>query len=327
MVTSSKRRGGFTLVELLVVIAIIAVLAALAAGGAFRLIASQRVSRTEDSMRAFDKTMRQQWKKVVEEANGETPSEAVIDLAGGNMEIAHILWVRFRLAEAFPQNYAEITNCFSFTGTPPLPTAAQKASLYGVSTKPGLQDPNWIPVARRKYMKSYYDKINNPNLGNNKATTQSGACLYLALTTSRGGVKLAEDQLSGFIADTDNDGVKELVDSWGNPLTFYRFPIGTNAELIASNPDPKPNFNDPLDLKGLLQQPDSANRPWYRGVYSNPPPVLNSDVMATVLPHPFPTGNPQPYWVPYIASNGSDGVLGTGDDILSFRFRVGARGD
>src|SRR5207247_6970789 len=140
MVTSLKRRGGFTLVELLVVIAIIAVLAALAAGGAFRLIASQRVSRTEDAMRAFDKTMRQQWKKVVEEANGETPSEAVIDLAGGNMEIARILWVRFRLAEAFPQNYSEVTNCFSYTGTPPVPTAAQKASLYGVSTKPGLQD-------------------------------------------------------------------------------------------------------------------------------------------------------------------------------------------
>src|SRR5205814_3915765 len=107
MITSSKRRGGFTLVELLVVIAIIAVLVALAAGGAFRLIASQRISRTEDTLRTADKSLREQWNKVVEDAKKEEPSAAVMDLANGNSAIARVLWIKIRLTEAFPQNYDE----------------------------------------------------------------------------------------------------------------------------------------------------------------------------------------------------------------------------
>src|SRR5207249_5802653 len=156
MVATLKRRGGFTLVELLVVVAIIAVLVTLAAAGAYRLINSQRAARTEDALRTINKALEQQWKTVVQEANKDFdqlgPSEAVLDLAGGNRDIARILWIKFRLAEAFPQTYAAIQDCFDPpTGTPLQATLRQKKSLYGVHMGDNaiqLQDPNWIPVAR-----------------------------------------------------------------------------------------------------------------------------------------------------------------------------------
>src|SRR5262249_25466014 len=153
MVTSTKRRGGFTLVELLVVIAIIAVLVALAAGGAFRLIASQRISRTEDALRVTDKALREHWKKVVEGATAESktpvPSDAVMDLAAGNADIARVLWVKIRLTEAFPQSYAEIANCFSGTA------AVLNTTIYGNDS----QGRPWILPKDRKYMATYYNAI------------------------------------------------------------------------------------------------------------------------------------------------------------------------
>jgi len=68
-----------------------------------------------------------------------------------------VLWVKIRLTEAFPQNYDEVLNCYGYgivfapkqppaivaLPNPALPNASQAATIYGVSFKPGLQDPNW----------------------------------------------------------------------------------------------------------------------------------------------------------------------------------------
>lgn len=56
---------------------------------------------------------------------------------------------------------------------------------------------------------------------------QGAECLYLILaTTFSGGVSAIEAIPASNIGDTDGDGVPEILDGWGRPLGFIRWPIG-----------------------------------------------------------------------------------------------------
>jgi hypothetical protein len=71
---------------------------------------------------------------------------------------------------------------------------------------------------------------------------------------SRGGVKLEADNLAAAtFQDTDGDGMKEIVDSWGAALGFYRFPTG-NAQLQAKAPASGVSA-DEIDPDGTLLDP------------------------------------------------------------------------
>jgi prepilin-type N-terminal cleavage/methylation domain-containing protein len=326
--SSNVHRSAFTLVELLVVIAIISVLVALGVGAGYVVVSSMRVRATENAMRTIQKCFTDQWKQVVYDASkNEDPSPAVIALAGGDVDRARILWIKIRLAEAFPLNYSEIRN------------AMQGKGIYG-----GLNPTQpWIP--NKKYMAAYNAAIpvtDFPDPHHNHAI-EPAACLFLALSVKRGNVQLDQANLAGFITeyfDVDpgdptaippippksNDAlpngriVKILVDNWGQPLQFQRFATNPpNADLVALNPRKntgKDQFGDPLDPGGLLQQ-QVHGAAWCASPSGN--------LFANMCNHPFPSGNPQPYYVPYIFSAGSDETFGTNDDIFSYRLKVGSQ--
>ena len=48
----------------------------------------------------------------------------------------------------------------------------------------------------------------------------------------RGGINFSLDPLQSRIQDTDNDGLPEIVDEWGNPVRFYRWPTDLLAYYI-----------------------------------------------------------------------------------------------
>jgi prepilin-type N-terminal cleavage/methylation domain-containing protein len=291
------RRVGFTLIELLVVIAIIVVLAALGVGAGYTVIEGQRASRTEDFMRTIDKQLHQHWRKVVDDAKAEqsTIPDSVVNLAGADRDRALVIWIKFRLMEAFPQSYAEIRAPWVY---------------------------NFIPVGMRKYNDSYLKAIGAAPGGK---PGESAACLYLALRENRGGVKLDEENFASNIIDTDNDGVKELVDAWGKPLTFVRFPLGTtatpsvlSAQLLAELNTKNPNkttkglkYGDPDDPEGLLQI-----NAWLTSANGK---IFTANVHKVA--------NPQPYFLPVLISNAGDGVFNTADDIYSWRLRLGVKGN
>lgn len=56
---------------------------------------------------------------------------------------------------------------------------------------------------------------------------QGAECLYLIMATSFvGGSPALEAIPPANIGDTDNDGLLEILDGWGNPLGFIRWPVG-----------------------------------------------------------------------------------------------------
>jgi prepilin-type N-terminal cleavage/methylation domain-containing protein len=308
-------RPAYTLIEVIAVITIITILVSLAAWGAFSVLGGQQWKNTASTIRVVDKVLQTDWRFVIDEAKKDTISPAVIALAQPDPtgERAKVLWIKIRLMEAFPQSYADI-------GTP--------------TALPFVYQNGWIPTAQQRYIAQYQAQMAAVNCAMTAPTTpaqwqaQSSACLRLALSISRGGSSLTDDQIKYALADTNTDGLNEIVDGWGNPMAFFRFPWN-NAALLAANPgasNPKTAvFADPIDSGGTL-----INLGWYNNnngnaliyvnnfhsvAYSPPPttpPLPAPPGMPTQLPAP-PLAAPLPaqntlaayYVTPVIVSGGS----------------------
>lgn len=246
-------RRAFTLTEILVVIAIIAVLASLTTAAVIAVVGRQKVNNTTNTIKVVNAVLQKHWQYVIDEAKQDIAnglvSPAVTNMAQPDStgERAQVLWIKFRLMEAFPQSYAEI-------GTAAAPPWFYQADPFG--------NGPYIPPAQQKNIAAYQKNLASPPYvaASNSATTQSAACLLMALSVNRKGVMLTQDQIGFAVADTDGDGVKELVDAWTKPLVFVRFDTSAGVQAVnpAASGGKNATFADPIDQDGTL-----INAPWY----------------------------------------------------------------
>jgi prepilin-type N-terminal cleavage/methylation domain-containing protein len=277
-----SRRLGFTLVEILVVVAIIGILAALTAGATMQVIGNQKKSNTEQTVAKVAAVLDKQWKAVIAQAKEEPIPDAILNgvLTGPPQQQfwglirmasldptnpqpndlvvqrrARVIWIGLRLKQQFPMNFMEALDptprTVAFNGRPYLllpPESAYCKALLGVpvplwwSTMPGQTPP---PVGLAAGLPQSYE---------------SSVCLLLALSRSRGGSAFNQENLSSAeLAGSGVNGLKMIVDAWGRPLTFYRWPI--RGEIAASDPYRETTaaqvvIRNPLDPDAVLMQPD-----------------------------------------------------------------------
>jgi prepilin-type N-terminal cleavage/methylation domain-containing protein len=306
---ATLRRHGFTLVELLVVIAIIAILAAMASWAIVAVVGGQERRNTESTIKVVNKILQTHWNAVIAEAdadaNSGTISPAVLAMAGGDPARAKVLWRKFRLMEAFPETYAEIG------------TAANPPWVYWDP----VNNVSYIPSGQQRYIADYQKKLLVNGVAVTKAInplTESGACLRLALSEVRGGATvLNDDKIKYAIADTDGDGIPELIDSFENPkqaLAFFRFAwnyTSTNNMVSMQGVKGWQNLNpgfgktsrvaqfpDPQDPDGTLVNPGWVNN----GAVPNPYRTLFEMYFHPVTnPYPLPANAKPPYTGCYVA--------------------------
>src|SRR5262249_60046017 len=112
----ARRRGAFTLVELLIVISIITILFALLAGASLAYIGRQHESNTGTILTNVYKELEWQWRSVIDDAAAEYKGgnlstdvlSVLTNMSSGDAERAKVIWIKCRLRQQFPMNYTEI---------------------------------------------------------------------------------------------------------------------------------------------------------------------------------------------------------------------------
>jgi hypothetical protein len=361
----------------MVVIAIIGIIVTLAASASMQVIARQKSANTAATIQKLNDVLKTHWQAVVQQANteripanilyGDSSMLGLIAMAGDSdpeaARRARLIWIKLRLKQQFPMNFMEALNPSPnlvrsgkpFVLLPPSPVFVQ--ALLG---RPSLP---W-PVGQIPPLKDLPAGLPQTSLAasNPPRSFESSVCLLLTLSQGTRGAGFDQDRLASTeLTDSGVNGLKAVVDAWGRPLAFYRWPI--SDELTASNPNKTSGSNDPLDPDGLLlsaQWNTAAAYAGRGGVWAfeklfhpvhtgNKPmsyytvPVLasagqgagpkypNQNTIYDLMGFQPPKETPPPAGLPtslvhdpMAADNSSDASF---DNIYSFRMRLGARGD
>lgn len=232
---SSVERAAFTLLELVVVIAIILVLVAITAAAVGKVVSAQRVSNTKAALQKVNGELLRQWQAVIDQAKSETPSPGIMTMANQDPIRATVILTKLRLRAAFPQSITEY-----------------------------LSPPAGAPLGQEDLLheRSYLDIFTQAGVdsgvyASNKQLQQQdpGICIWLTLNLGRRGAVSQTALLGGLtLAKTPFPPLQSVVDAWGTPLSFYRFPWDPNA-AVAINTAANPASVDPIDPTGTLLDP------------------------------------------------------------------------
>jgi len=181
-----------------------------------------------------------------------------------------------RPAEIFAMAERVLETATGIFREPDLTTRASQRMRVRVDWFTHLAPPNSFAAYRRLIRPTWTPEF------------QSAECLYMIMATSFvGGAPALEQIPASNIGDTDGDGMLEILDGWGRPLGFVRWPVGFE------DPDPS---RLPIDES----MPDDFDP--LRADFASIPGV-NNDLTTGGVKRPWSIR-------PLIISAGSDGEFG-----------------
>jgi prepilin-type N-terminal cleavage/methylation domain-containing protein len=227
------RRRSFTLTEMLVSITIIVILASVTLYGMATVQTTAKIQRTKSQIARIHELIMEQWESYETRRVGppklpppHDPTPAELRLDGLRETIRLELPDRVTDVIELDQNNQPQED----PENPGKPTPVVTASLQ---SRPAL--------SRAYSLRAVLDW----NFEN-----EAAECLYLILSRMQvGEANGLEFFTESEIGDTDGDGMPEILDAWGRPIRFYRWPVGFQSEFN------NPQFDDPLNPRdrGLYQ--------------------------------------------------------------------------
>jgi prepilin-type N-terminal cleavage/methylation domain-containing protein len=240
--SSFPRRPAFTLTELMIVISIMAILAGLGAAAMTGATNLAREHRAGTMITKIDQL-------IMERYEGYRTRTVPVKIAAGTppriVAMIRLNAIRDLMRMELPDRKSDVVDYSP--GNPP----ASSCDCDPRAPVPSVN--NFVLYMGQASLQKAYQKIGQRALGNNwpggwTEQHQGSECLFLILSTMRDGDKNALDYFDATeIGDTDGDGMNEILDGWGTPIQFIRWPAG-----YAENPGPdgqwgKAGFDDDGD--------------------------------------------------------------------------------
>ncbi|QDT06025.1 hypothetical protein K227x_44320 [Rubripirellula lacrimiformis] len=240
--SAPQRRDGFTLVELLVSIVILGIISGMVAQALVGASRQAKEVRGQNFINQLNLTMLRLYEEEASRRIGIPGSAYSAEAAN----MTQLIWKRDWLRAALPMNKADIDAGASQelaasplyrSGAPVVqrtPFLIKDGTLYREVTEYGIAATRRLSKSSqyRQRLVRTYAAINGTTdwataYGLWTTEHESAECLYLIFASNTiDGKPLLEQLRSRDIADTDGDGMPEIVDPWGQPVLWLRTPVG-----------------------------------------------------------------------------------------------------
>ncbi|PQO27403.1 hypothetical protein C5Y96_17850 [Blastopirellula marina] len=228
-------RPAFTLVELLVVMGVLAMLSSLVLVGLASAAEQARVNRTRSQVQKIHELLMTRWeeyryRRIEASKSGDVRTRLT----------SRVDKIREMMRIEMPDRKTDVSN-----------------APVSLSTVPALQLRYQRSITNAKGAANYAAAVSGWSDAN-----ESSECLYMILASIQSGETNGLDFFKpSEIGDTDGDGVPEILDAWGKPILFLRWPYGypnienvspaqrrNGLSQIMDNTTPDPF--DPLGVRG-----------------------------------------------------------------------------
>ena len=254
----SLKDAGFTLVELLVVIGILVILASIASAAYQGVSRTAREARTRSIIATIDSVLQEKYESykyrplAVEIPNTfaspdeDTPLELGYEALAFEAARVRLMMTRDLQRMEMPDRYSDISNGPSTIRAAANPVVDDgSGNIVATRDNPSLRRMLvvnwWLSGSIPSQLSAYRTRVTATATN----VHQGAECLFLILSTSFIGGSPAIDGIpSSNIGDTDGDGMLEILDGWGRPIGFVRWPVGyTDSSGVVD-----PTVQDDFDL-------------------------------------------------------------------------------
>ena len=231
----ARRRGAFTLIELLVVVSIIGILLSLTVAATLSFVTDARESATEATLGKVGGMLERRLSALRRSVEVSSGDSSRVGQSGGT-----VLDLKVKQLESMPSYLAVRGSDYTDPSRPPF--LLERVDVYGRAGDPrGLAFTGVMDGANGA--KTFGAFAEDP--------TASSEALLLFLTKGESyGVGATDEEAlrESELADTDGDGLREIVDGFGNPVRFYRWP----TRLLRPAPD--------ADGSGVVEPGEAATQ-------------------------------------------------------------------
>ena len=210
--TQHRSRPAFTLVELLMVIMLIGILASFVLVALARVTQSAKEDRTKAQIMKIHELLMERWEQYRYRRVPATPAMTMMRTSGGNinnraMAFQRLIAIRELMRMELPTFKSDVESAPVFLRDP-------------LNSTLPFQPATWRAY-RNRAASAAWDESH-----------QQAECLYLILSRIRDADSSALEYFRETeIGDVDGDGMKEILDAWGNPIQWMLWAPGYTSPM------------------------------------------------------------------------------------------------